>query len=517
MSSSSYDGAIFKLSCYCNCFSFILLLNGLTMAGDVPSFKSVPTTVKTSEHDTVLLPCYVDNLGANVIRWWKDDTVIWDTSNNSLVVPTNVRMFASNNTLEVSDVSASDTGEYICQVVRPEPWGPLNQIHAIEVQFPPSVSPIPETGELEVALQEEVVMRCTATGVPQPIITWSYEGMPIQLLSNRATLQFKVTDRKMAGEYQCTANNGVGDPTTASILLKVTYPPEVSTDRIWIHTAPGLRADLSCNVNGNPDPKVEWYRDGIIVDDLPRIVPARIHDRHILIIRNVRTGDLGFYTCKAANGIGQGQQVIQLSGVANIAVFKKNIKQPGKYNYTLVWEVDSYSLINEYSLLFRLHELHQPGEWTKLVIPADPYGTGPLHTQSYTLTGLKSSSYYDASILSRNRFGWSRPSPVFRFRTSKADDYGGNDDDDDNDDEDANNNGKADNENGNTNESEVIEKNILKLDEELDRNTIQTVISADFDITYNSDSVTSSAYRRSSRSIIVISITLIFKTYYILS
>jgi hypothetical protein len=37
-------------------------LTGLCLARD-PYFKSVPTTVKTSENDTVLLPCYVDDLG----------------------------------------------------------------------------------------------------------------------------------------------------------------------------------------------------------------------------------------------------------------------------------------------------------------------------------------------------------------------------------------------------------------------------------------------------------------------
>jgi len=40
---------------------------------------------------------------------------------------------------------------------------------------PPSVTPIPEEGLLEVQLGEEVVIGCKASGVPHPIVTWSNE------------------------------------------------------------------------------------------------------------------------------------------------------------------------------------------------------------------------------------------------------------------------------------------------------------------------------------------------------
>jgi hypothetical protein len=41
------------------------------------------------------------------------------------------------------------------------------------------------------------------------------------------------------------------------------------------------------------------------------------------------------------------------SGVANAAVFKNESRVPSETNYTLIWEVDSYSPIIEYNLLFR--------------------------------------------------------------------------------------------------------------------------------------------------------------------
>lgn len=49
---------------------FIIVTEIRTAAGSSeelpPVFKSIGTTIKTIEHETVLLPCYVDNLGTNI-------------------------------------------------------------------------------------------------------------------------------------------------------------------------------------------------------------------------------------------------------------------------------------------------------------------------------------------------------------------------------------------------------------------------------------------------------------------
>jgi hypothetical protein len=46
-----------------------------------------------------------------------------------------------------------------------------------------------------------------------------------------------------------------------------------------------------------------------------------------------------------------------ISGVANAAVFKNESRVPSETNYTLIWEVDSYSPIIEYNLLFRRYSV----------------------------------------------------------------------------------------------------------------------------------------------------------------
>lgn len=103
-------------------------------------------------------------------------------------------------------------------------------------------------------------------------------------------------------------------------------------------------------------------------------------------------------------------------GVANPAMFKKDNGRSSPDSYTLIWEVDSYSPIIEYNLLFR-KQSDENSEWVKLIIPADGHSPGPLHSKSYTLTGLERSTVYQAKLLSRNRYGWSGPSSTVRFAT----------------------------------------------------------------------------------------------------
>lgn len=47
------------------------------------------------------------------------------------------------------------------------------------------------------------------------------QGKEMQLLDNREMLKFSATDRLLAGEYECLARNGVGEPAKTSIILNI--------------------------------------------------------------------------------------------------------------------------------------------------------------------------------------------------------------------------------------------------------------------------------------------------------
>ncbi|XP_076376094.1 limbic system-associated membrane protein [Megalopta genalis] len=386
-------------------------------------FKSYPTTVKTFENDTVLLPCYVEDLD-NVqtrVRWWRDGILLADSGEPRHVPPGRVRMY-SNRSLEVSHVKRNDTGEYVCQASRPAPWGHATQVHEIEVMYPPTVHPVPENGKLEVNLGEEVVMACVAKGVPLPIISWKNKDGEIPFLYDRSHLRFHAEEPRSAGRYTCVANNDVGEPATATIDLYIRYKPRIEMAKTWMHATPGIRVQLHCGVTAWPEATVEWYFNNRSVKYSSRIVKHNSGGDHSLVIRNVWTTDYGFYLCRASNSLGITEEAVELSGIADPAVFKKTSHSLAKTSYNFIWEVYSYSPIDQYEFRFRKYKNGVPGQWHTLYIPNGSDGNSVIHTYSFTLTGLEEATYYEAVVLSKNRYGWSKPSEIIRFATEGAPD-----------------------------------------------------------------------------------------------
>ncbi|XP_033214273.1 hemicentin-1-like isoform X2 [Belonocnema kinseyi] len=397
--------------------------------------KSPATTVKTYENDTVVLPScspdgqlYENSETSLRVMWWRDGLLLVDSDDTNVVPPERIRLW-SNGSLEVYRVQQKDTGEYKCNASRPAPWGSVIQIHAIEVMYPPSVHPLPESGELEINLGEIVDIACVAKGVPAPIMLWKSKGEVIPLLDNRDRLRFKADNISQTGRYTCVADNGVGDPAFATIDLKIRYKPIIEARKTWIHASPGIRVQLDCRVSAWPEAKVEWNFKDNKVPNSPRIVKQNNENIYSLIIRQVVSKDYGHYHCNATNSQGSAEAVIELSAVANLAVFKKESHPISKTAYNFIWEVDSYSSIIEYQFWFRRYKGE---EWVKLFIPSGNDAIGPLHSRSFNLTGLQEGTYYEALVLSRNRDGWSKPSKLAIFtteesRANKADEYTRND------------------------------------------------------------------------------------------
>ncbi|XP_052742892.1 neurotrimin [Bicyclus anynana] len=395
-------------------------------------FKSVPVTVKAYENDTVLLPCYTDNTEGDIrVRWYKNGSLLADSRDPNLLLPLRARMFA-NFSLQLEGLLPPDTADYTCEVIRPEPWGPIRQTHSIQVQYPPTVRTVPDDGFLEVKKGEYVDIGCETTGSPIPIVTWKKNGEQMALLEHRSRIRFRAEHRLLAGVYECTASNGVGDAVTAAITVVIQDAPVVSTERSFVHTAVGLRAALAARLEfAIPAARTAWYRDGRPVRTDDRIVQMVRDNVHQLIFRSVRRPDLGNYTFRAENKLGMADVAFKLTGVPNVASFKVEpaLNKATSTSFTLIWEVDSYSTIIEYHLWLRPYygRLSTPEPdaftteppanlWSKIVVPGDSTD-GPIHSATYTVRGLTPSTVYEAIVTSRNWFGWSKPSAVLHFAT----------------------------------------------------------------------------------------------------
>ena len=65
-----------------------------------------------------------------------------------------------------------------------------------------------------------VNLHCNATGNPTPNITWTKEGNPTVLYQGE-TYSIVNIQRQAAGDYTCTAWNGVGERMNATATVTV--------------------------------------------------------------------------------------------------------------------------------------------------------------------------------------------------------------------------------------------------------------------------------------------------------
>ena len=83
-------------------------------------------------------------------------------------------------------------------------------------------------------------------------------------------------------------------------VLDVGSEAEILSDQNHAMPETGLSVVLECPATGNPQPKIEWFRDNAIISNSAR---TEVGDDK-LTIRHWEIFDDGVYTCKATNQFG---------------------------------------------------------------------------------------------------------------------------------------------------------------------------------------------------------------------
>ncbi|XP_055954850.1 B-cell receptor CD22-like [Patella vulgata] len=156
----------------------------------------------------------------------------------------------------------------------------------------PTVHVEPSTSPYKIIQGNQLTLTCTVDDSnPQPTsFTWSKDGGSI---TGQGSSVFSLTSvqRSQAGQYTCTANNGVGTGTSTSVEVDVLYPPTVSTPPIYkILESTGLT--ITCSGNpGNPTvTSYRWTGSG-----------GYISTGATLSIPDIKRSKTGVYRCTATN------------------------------------------------------------------------------------------------------------------------------------------------------------------------------------------------------------------------
>ena len=89
-------------------------------------------------------------------------------------------------------------------------------------------------------------------------------------------------------------------------------PSIVSLTKQTLQTGRGLVGELTCLINGEPEPRVTWYKGNEVVTLDDRIRTQNAGNRHILIINRLRSDDVDTYMCYTINELGPAQNVIEI-------------------------------------------------------------------------------------------------------------------------------------------------------------------------------------------------------------
>ncbi|MBL8898003.1 MAG: immunoglobulin domain-containing protein [Planctomycetes bacterium] len=127
----------------------------------------------------------------------------------------------------------------------------------------PSITSSPTN--LEACYGNSVSLTATATGTEPLSYQWYWNGSPIPVVGQAATLSIPVVDFSYAGSYTCTVTNACGSATTTPALLHV-HPagPEITQQPAPQTLCVGEMASFTVAATGRMHSGLEyqWLKDG---------------------------------------------------------------------------------------------------------------------------------------------------------------------------------------------------------------------------------------------------------------
>ncbi|GCB76261.1 hypothetical protein scyTo_0019867 [Scyliorhinus torazame] len=256
--------------------------------------------------------------------------ITWLRNNVPLTELDGARLSADRSKLSIARLKLVDIGRYVC--VAGNEAGERRGEFNVTVHVPPEAR-IAGVQSLPVVVGKSVILECTVTGIPAPLITWLKDGHPLTGRNGRFKIE-RVTPED-GGIYSCVATNAAGE-SQQDVKVTVHEPPvmdkSVATDKTATVNFPasfeclasgipppvppnilGDEQNVSVNLNDSvslecqsqafPPPILSWMKDG-----LP--IPVRARHRlsanaSVLEIQSAQAQDAGRYTCEASNDAGK--------------------------------------------------------------------------------------------------------------------------------------------------------------------------------------------------------------------
>ncbi|KAM6169149.1 muscle, skeletal receptor tyrosine-protein kinase isoform 6-T6 [Rhynchocyon petersi] len=170
-----------------------------------PKITRPPINVKIIEGLKAVLPCTTMGNPKPSVSWIKGDTALKENSRIAVL---------ESGSLRIHNVQKEDAGHYRC-VARNSLGTAYSKLVKLEVEVFARILRSPESHN--VTFGSFVTLRCTATGIPVPTITWIENGNAVSSGSIQESVKDRVIDSRLQlfttkpGLYTCIATNKHGE------------------------------------------------------------------------------------------------------------------------------------------------------------------------------------------------------------------------------------------------------------------------------------------------------------------
>lgn len=293
---------------------FYLIQSFVLLEGFQWSFRQQANHVISVEVGSeVSLPCEYEltpqeQQEANIfhlLTWTREEPVnseqwaglaIKSTLTGSKVIYDNPqRIFITNGTLTVKNITVKDWTRYQCAFQ--SSFFTTPSVINLDVKHPPAITLQPLSQE--VTEGNGISLLCSASGNPQPKITWNKLGSSAVLSSSNTLTLTNLRSEDDGAVYTCTVENYLGS-TQASTTITMLYKPKGTQVTIPSgEVKKGERLDITCKARANPSPEYKFYHNGKLITHT---------SKGLYSLASVRTKDEGTYRCVPLNRLGVGPE-----------------------------------------------------------------------------------------------------------------------------------------------------------------------------------------------------------------
>ncbi|KAI1236572.1 hypothetical protein IHE44_0014825 [Lamprotornis superbus] len=220
-------------------------------------------------HSPLELDCSARGTPSPTITWFKDGQPAGEEAGHKVLL--------NGQKLVISQAQVSDSGRYKC--VAANKAGEHEKEFDVTVHVPPTIKSA-EPSERAVVLYKPVTLRCIASGIPSPSITWLKDGQPVN--TARGNIRLEASGRVLqlgkalpgdAARYTCVATNAAGEAQQHT-RLHVHEPPSLEDAGKILNETVVVNnpIHLECRASGNPLPAVSWSKDGRALADRGQVL-----------------------------------------------------------------------------------------------------------------------------------------------------------------------------------------------------------------------------------------------------